>query len=138
MTRALRCQNKHALTTHSLGDTPISATAEYVFQTGISPASHETYAVDETLTHCPVSHELLDVQYEWDKLPVPSSLREFEARWSSRREPLDYSGVWRFRELLPFAKPEQIVTIGEVEAKMAVIRTELEREGRAVSLKVIP
>ena len=75
MTRALRCQNKHALTTHSLGDTPISATAEYVFQTGISPASHETYAVDETLTHCPVSHELLDVQYEWDKLPVPSSLR---------------------------------------------------------------
>ncbi|MCA9077541.1 MAG: threonine synthase [Planctomycetaceae bacterium] len=79
----------------------------------MSPASHETYAVDETLTHCPVSHELLDVQYEWDKLPVPSSLREFEARWSSRREPLDYSGVWRFRELLPFAKPEQIVTIGE-------------------------
>ncbi|MCB1547272.1 MAG: nitrile hydratase subunit beta [Hyphomicrobiaceae bacterium] len=33
---------------------------------------------------------------------------------------------------------QEIVTIGEVEAKMAVIRTELEREGRAVSLKVIP
>ncbi|MCA9027412.1 MAG: threonine synthase [Planctomycetaceae bacterium] len=56
---------------------------------------------------------MLDVQYEWDKLPVPSSLREFERRWSSRRNPLDFSGVWRFRELLPFAPPEQIVTIGE-------------------------
>ena len=52
----------------------MTATAEYVFQTGISPASQETYAVDETLTHCPVSHDLLDVQYEWDKLPVPLGL----------------------------------------------------------------
>ena len=46
-------------------------------------------------------------------MPVPSSLREFEARWSNRRDPLDFSGVWRFRELLPFAPPDQIVTIGE-------------------------
>ncbi|MBX3438340.1 MAG: threonine synthase [Planctomycetaceae bacterium] len=56
---------------------------------------------------------MLDVCYEWDKLPVPSSLREFESRWNSRRHPLDFSGVWRFRELLPFAPPDQIVTIGE-------------------------
>ncbi len=91
----------------------ITATAEHVFQTGISPTSHDTYSVDQTLTHCPVSHDLLDVQYEWDKLPVPSSLREFEGRSGNRREPLDFSGVWRFRSLLPFAPDEQIVTIGE-------------------------
>ena len=65
------------------------------------------------MTVCPVSHDLLDVRYEWDRLPVPASLREFEARWQSRSNPLDFSGVWRFRELLPFAPPEQIVTIGE-------------------------
>jgi threonine synthase len=44
---------------------------------------------------------------------VPSTLRRFEARWSNRRDPLDFSGVWRFRELLPFAPEDQIVTIGE-------------------------
>jgi threonine synthase len=46
-------------------------------------------------------------------LPVPSSLRFFEAKWAKRGDPLCFSGVWRFRELLPFAEPEQIVTIGE-------------------------
>lgn len=56
---------------------------------------------------------MLDVEYEWDRLPVPKALREFEARWARRRSPLDLSGVWRFRELLPFAPNEMVVTIGE-------------------------
>jgi threonine synthase len=46
-------------------------------------------------------------------VPVPASLREFERRWANRRNPLDFSGVWRFRELLPFAPEDRIVTIGE-------------------------
>ena len=86
--------------------------------------------MDETLTVCPVSHDLLDVQYEWDKLPVPSSLREFEERWGNRRQPLDFSGVWRFRELLPFARPEQIVTIGEGQT----ILQQSDRVGRYVGM----
>ena len=90
-----------------------TAAADTAFQTSISPECDSTYSVDETLTRCPVSHDLLDVQYEWDRLPVPTSLAEFEARWSNRHDPLDFSGVWRFRELLPFAPPDQIVTIGE-------------------------
>ena len=44
---------------------------------------------------------------------MPKSLREFESRWGNRSRPLDFSGVWRFRELLPFAPDDQIVTIGE-------------------------
>jgi threonine synthase len=40
-------------------------------------------------------------------------LREFEAKWAERRQPLSFSGVWRFRELLPFAAPEHVLTIGE-------------------------
>lgn len=55
----------------------------------------------------------MDVAYDWNRLPVPKSLRDFEARWSSRLNPLDFSGVWRFRDLLPFAPENQIVTIGE-------------------------
>ena len=70
----------------------MSATAEYAYQTSISPECRATYSVDQTLTVCPESHDLLDVQYEWDKLPVPSSLNEFEARWATRRNPLDARG----------------------------------------------
>ncbi|MCA9174907.1 MAG: threonine synthase [Planctomycetales bacterium] len=55
----------------------------------------------------------MDVAYDWNSLPVPSHLREFEARWTQRRDPLAFSGIWRFHSLLPFAPPEQVVTIGE-------------------------
>lgn len=55
----------------------------------------------------------MDVAYDWERLPLPRSLREFEPRWGNRRHPLDFSGVWRFRELLPFAPEQAIVTIGE-------------------------
>jgi threonine synthase len=65
------------------------------------------------LTAHPRTNELLDIEYDWDRVPVPSSLREFERRWGNRTHPLDFSGVWRFRELLPFAPDDQIVTIGE-------------------------
>ncbi|WP_339730215.1 threonine synthase [uncultured Gimesia sp.] len=44
---------------------------------------------------------------------MPQSLRDFEKRWSNRNDPIDFSGVWRFRELLPFAQDDQIITIGE-------------------------
>ncbi len=83
------------------------------FQRCIAPLCGATFAVEETLTACPDCGALLDIEYDWNRLPVPKSLREFEARWSRRRDPLDFSGVWRFRDLLPFAQPEQIVTIGE-------------------------
>ncbi|MHC5544010.1 threonine synthase, partial [Singulisphaera rosea] len=57
--------------------------------------------------------DLLDVVYDWDRLPVPRRLAEFEAKWSDRLDPLNFSGVWRFRELLPFAPREKVVTVGE-------------------------
>jgi threonine synthase len=49
---------------------------------------------------------------------LPKSLASFEYRWNTKGEggtgALDFSGVWRFRELMPFFRSEdQIVTIGE-------------------------
>lgn len=85
----------------------------YALQRCIAPLCHATFDVSEILTSCPDCGSLLDLDYEWDHLPVPKSLRDFEARWSNRRNPLDVSGVWRFRELLPFAREQDIVTIGE-------------------------
>jgi threonine synthase len=86
---------------------------DLAFQQCINPACEHTLSVGDVHTECPRCAGLLDIGYDWNRLPVPKSLVEFEARWSTRRDPLDYSGVWRFRELLPFAQLEQIVTIGE-------------------------
>lgn len=86
---------------------------DLAFQSSISHADSPTYDIGQVLTACPQTGELLDIQYDWDRVEVPSSLRHFERRWSQRHDPLDYSGVWRFRELLPFAPDDQIVTIGE-------------------------
>ncbi|WP_020469351.1 threonine synthase [Zavarzinella formosa] len=55
----------------------------------------------------------MDVAYDWNKLRPPSKLKDFEAKWSRRSEPLEFSGVWRFRELFPFANDSDILTIGE-------------------------
>ena len=86
---------------------------ETAFQRCLNPKCGAQYSVSEVLTRCSACGDLLDVAYDWDRVPVPRSLREFESRWSHRLDPLALSGVWRFRELLPFAPDEQIVTIGE-------------------------
>lgn len=91
----------------------MTAVADLAFQTSVSPFEEATYDVGQTLTACPDTGELLDIHYDWDRVEVPTSLRDFEKAWSNRTHPLDYSGVWRFRKLLPFAPDEQIVTIGE-------------------------
>lgn len=91
----------------------VSTLTDRAYQNCIDPACAGTFDVGDTLTACPACGGLLDVTYEWDRLPVPGELREFEARWGNRRKPLDYSGVWRFRELLSYAPTEHIVTIGE-------------------------
>jgi len=67
----------------------------------------------DVLFECPRCGDLLDVRYPWDKLPVPKSLVEFSNKWSTRHNRLDFSGVWRFGELLPFCEEQHRVTIGE-------------------------
>jgi threonine synthase len=86
---------------------------EAAFQRCIHPACGATCAVDQTAFACPRCGGLLDVVYDWERLTPPKSLRDFEAKWSRRTDPLCFSGVWRFRELLPFAPPEKVLTIGE-------------------------
>ena len=69
--------------------------------------------MDETSFACPKCGGLLDVAYDWSRLQPPKTLTWFESKWAERSNPLHFSGVWRFRELLPFAAPEKIMTIGE-------------------------
>ena len=76
-----------------------------------------TYGLDEVLYTCRRCGAMLDIRYDWSKAVVPKSLSFFESRWRtsgrSTEAQADFSGVWRFRELLPFASPEELVTIGE-------------------------
>jgi threonine synthase len=88
------------------------------FQRCINPACGTQYAIDEVKVACPKCGSLLDIKYDWSKLPVPKSLSFFEHRWATKgtggEGRLDFSGVWRFRELMPFyRKEDDIVTIGE-------------------------
>jgi threonine synthase len=84
-----------------------------VFQRCIDPSCAATSDLSDTSFRCPTCGGLMDVVYDRDRLPPPKSLRDFEAKWSRRTDPLCFSGVWRFRELLPFAPPDKVMTIGE-------------------------
>lgn len=87
--------------------------SDAVFQRCLNPDCAATVGVDDTSFLCARCGGLLDVVYDWDRLALPRSLHEFEAKWAQRDQPLSFSGVWRFRELLPFATADQILTIGE-------------------------
>lgn len=73
-------------------------------------ATYDLVCEDPTCRAC---GSLLDVAYDWNRLTVPGSMHFFATRWADRNEPFDHSGVWRFRELLPFVEPKDLVTIGE-------------------------
>jgi threonine synthase len=86
---------------------------DFAFQRCIDPKCASTVSLGDTRFTCPRCQGLMDVAYDWNLLRPPRSLREFERKWSNRHDRVDFSGVWRFRELLPFASPEQVLTIGE-------------------------
>src|SRR2546421_7201522 len=88
------------------------------YQQCISPSCGATYPVDDIRVACGQCGSLLDIKYDWSRQPIPKSMTFFEHRWSTKgtgvEGQLDFSGVWRFREMLPFYRHEdQIVTIGE-------------------------
>ena len=98
----------------------------------IDPACAARFGVGRTLLSCPECGSMLDIVYDWDAL-FPQDQRAwslFEARGSTfgarvaggargaTESMLDFSGVWRFRELLPFwthapNAESDIVTVGE-------------------------
>jgi len=96
---------------------------EPAYQQCIDPDCNATFSVDEVHISCPTCasagrQSLLDIRYDFDRLAMPRSLSFFEHRWMTRGESgagaLDFSGVWRFRELLPFfGKESDVATIGE-------------------------
>jgi threonine synthase len=83
------------------------------YQKCINPDCAAEFDCAASLFKCPKCGELLDTQYNWDKIAVPNKLSDFAKRWANKNNPLDFSGVWRFRELLDFCPDKHKVTIGE-------------------------
>lgn len=83
------------------------------YQKCINPDCAAEFDCGQTMFKCPKCGSLLDIWYNWDKIPVPDKLSDFAKRWANKKGPLDLSGVWRFRELLDFCPDEYKVTIGE-------------------------
>lgn len=72
-----------------------------------------SYGLNERLYVCPRCGGLLDVEESWDDLPDAMALRELWQRRMSSLDARDRSGVWRYRELLPFAQDVAIVSLAE-------------------------
>lgn len=86
---------------------------DLAWQACINPACGATYDTGTARTSCAKCGDLLDIAYDWNRIEVPSRLQDFEKFWTQRHDPVRFSGVWRFHELLPFAPKNQIVTVGE-------------------------
>src|SRR5262249_13219051 len=62
---------------------------------------------------CPSCDDLLDAAYDWGSIEPERLKRVFRERRASMT-PLDLSGVWRFRELIPFLpNMKRVVTLFE-------------------------
>ena len=83
------------------------------YQKCINPDCGAEFDCAQAMFKCPECGELLDIRHNWDKIEVPDKLSDFAKRWANREKPLDFSGVWRFRELLSFCEDKYKVTIGE-------------------------
>ncbi len=82
-------------------------------QVCIDPACGARFKLDERLYVCPGCSGLLDVALEPAADPDPEKLRAVWTRRLSSFDARDRSGVWRYRELLPFAADAPIVTLAE-------------------------
>jgi threonine synthase len=90
-----------------------NAVAASFQQRCIEPDCRASYAITEALYVCSRCDGLLDI--EWSTLPAQDA-RSLSSLWQGRmtsREICDRSGVWRFREVLPFSKNVLVVSLGE-------------------------
>jgi len=107
--------------THTHARRPVA----HAVQRCINPDCRFEADVMQVLVGCPKCHALLDVVYDWPA-GTPRTWELFEHRSgtsgprtyagsdNSTDSMLDFSGVWRFRELLPFYDDSRkIVTVGE-------------------------
>jgi threonine synthase len=86
---------------------------EAATQCCIDPACGARFGLNDRLYVCPSCGGLLDVVLKAGTDTDPNALRAVWTRRLASFDPRDRSGVWRYRELLPFAANAPIVTLAE-------------------------
>lgn len=79
----------------------------------IEPACAAAFGLHERVYICPRCGGAIEAEC---RLPSPKDVPQLRQRWEARRaslEPRDRSGVWRYREMLPFAETAPVVTLFE-------------------------
>ncbi|HTR48197.1 MAG TPA: threonine synthase [Verrucomicrobiae bacterium] len=87
--------------------------AEPGIQRCVNGACGATYGLRERVYLCSRCGETLEIDCGLARPRNPESLRREWAARTSSRSALDASGVWRFRDLLPFKNNAPIVTLRE-------------------------
>jgi threonine synthase len=75
-----------------------------------------TYGLRERIYVCPRCGGTLEIDCRLDGLRAGGHAAALRKRWASRaasHDPIDRSGVWRYREMLPFDAPVPFVTLFE-------------------------
>jgi threonine synthase len=92
------------------GCQPLAASASLMC---IEQNCRARYALTDVLYQCPRCGGLLEVDYDWSLAKTDT----WKQLWRARRmdnHPLSQSGVWRYREMLPFLdRPQHVVTLRE-------------------------
>jgi len=88
-------------------------TTDTAYQKCINADCGAEFDCGQALFKCPECGDLLDIWYRWDNIAVPKTMSDFSKRWANRQNKLDFSGIWRFRELLNFCDDKYKVSIGE-------------------------
>ncbi|MBA63641.1 MAG: threonine synthase [Planctomycetaceae bacterium] len=83
------------------------------YQQCIHPDCGQQFGIEQVLTSCASCGSLLDVKYDWNKAGTPTDWSYYQNKWTRKSDRLNFSGIWRFHELLPFANSEHVVTVGE-------------------------
>lgn len=68
------------------------------------------FGLGERMYVCSQCGDLLDIERSE---PLRESVEELRALWLERLKSRDRSGVWRFREMLPFGVDDEVVSLGE-------------------------
>jgi threonine synthase len=79
----------------------------------IAPGCQAEYKLDERLYVCSRCGGLLDIERTDEIAVEPTVLKDLWVKRRSSLDARDRSGVWRFREFLPFADDVEVVSLAE-------------------------
>jgi len=92
---------------------PAQRTSEKAVQRCIEPKCAAYYGISERIYVCPRCKSPLEIEC---RLDTPEDAATFPKTWDARLaspDARDRSGVWRYRELLPFEEGVSVVTLAE-------------------------